>query len=203
MTRAGMRRSWIFCALLAAASLCACAPDTPTTQSDPAHAPSASPAPNAATAPSPATTPGEDPHAWMRSSLWRAAMPCLAQAQMIYDQVGGRLRGRTIEQQMDDYAARDDLGPDKTAMLVKIRAQIEKLYAAPENVAVTLGAGVAAECLSASAQAGVDNARAHHCFQRYLNPVMQRAYVDTTPPADSLVREANHQFYLCLRGDAP
>lgn len=123
---------------------------------------------------------------------------------MIYDQVGARLRGKTIEQQMDDYAARDDLGPDKTAMLVKIRAQLEKLYAAPENVATTLGAGVAAECLSVSPQTGVDQARAHDCFQRSLNPVMQRAYTGDPPPPDSdLVRESNHRFYLCLSGEMP
>lgn len=191
-----------FVLAFAVAGLTACTPDAPPPQ-PPATAAPATTQPASTQTPAAAAATTEDPDAWMRSELWRATQPCLAQAQMIYDQVGGRLRGRTIEEQMDDYAARDDLGPDKVAMLVKIRAQLEKLYAAPENVATTLGAGVAAECLGASAQAGVDKIRAHQCFQQYINPVMQRAYVDAAPPQAELAKEANHRFYLCLQGETP
>jgi hypothetical protein len=137
---------------------------------------------------------------WSRSDAWRAIAPCRAQASMIYGQVGGRLRGRTLEQQMQGYATRDDLGPDKAGALLRIRKQLEKIYAAPEELLHNLGSNVAAECIAATPQAGADRERAFTCFLQHQDPLMQQSYVNETSPSGDIANAADHAFYRCLRG---
>lgn len=168
-------------ALLAACSAPAPPPQTAAPQAG-------SPAPVATP---PAAAPAND-------AVAAAVGACNAQAQMIYAQVGGRLRGRSVEQQMEGYAAQ--LGP-QSPQLAGIRAQLDKLYAAPENALPELGAAVAAECLAATPALGIDAARALACYRQHQHPLQQRLYVDETPPGGEAARSADQAQLRCLRGE--
>jgi hypothetical protein len=170
-----------FVALLAACGAPA-PPQTPTPQT----APSAAAAP-----PAPAAAPVDD-------RLTAAVATCNAQAQMIYAQVAGRLRGRSLDEQMQRYAAQ--LGPQSQELLA-IRAQLERLYAAPVHQLPDLGYAVAGQCLGAAID--FDSGHARECFRLHQHPLWQRLYADEPPPTGETLRSADQAQLRCLRQTAP
>lgn len=196
-----MPRQWVVLrhatvALLLGLSLSACRDDVPVTAEAEAPAPAR---PETTGTPAAGTTADIDPDGpdWARSLPWQAGAPCRAQAQMLYEQIGARLRGQSIEEQMQIYAGRGD---GSAAMLPQIRAQLERLYAAEPAQLESLPSAVAAECLALQPPVAVSRERALDCHQRHAHPVFRTYYSAAAPPSADQAGTADHQLHRCLRG---
>lgn len=188
---------WLTAALLSLAG-CGDAPPVP----EQATAPSSLPVEATDAAPPVISNTVVDPDGpeWARSLPWQAGAPCRAQAQMLYEQIGARLRGMSLEDQMQAYAERDDLGPGSTAMLPQIRAQLERLYAAEPAQLEQLPPAVAAECLALQPPVNVSRDRALACHLQHAHPTYRALYTSAAPPPADQSRTADHQLHRCLRG---
>jgi hypothetical protein len=179
-------------------SLGACGTDPPLPEAA-AHKPAAMAAPQESVSLFGADPDGEE---WFLSDAWMETTPCRVKAQLIYTHAGLRMRGQPLKDQLQAFNTRSDIGMLDPAEKAAFETLLKDLYATPITELPDLGTRVAADCLAATPQVGVDRERALHCYRRHQEANIQRIHRDQRPAqAGADGADVDFEFHRCLRGD--